>query len=56
MKEQEKKPILIYQKNADKEGNRVILPKEFIDRYGRVYFMEIYEDEIRLKPVKKEGE
>lgn len=47
------KPILIYQKNADKEMNRVIIPKFFVDKYGRQFYMEIYEDKIVLIPVKK---
>lgn len=47
------KPILIFQKNADKELNRVIIPKFFIDKYGRQFYMEIYEDKIVLKPIKK---
>lgn len=47
------KPTLIFQKNADKEMNRVIIPKFFIDKYGRHFYMEIYEDKIVLKPIKK---
>ena len=39
-------PKLIYQKNADKEMNRVIIPKFFIDKFGRQFYMEIYEDKI----------
>ena len=46
-------PLLIYQKNADIEKNRVIIPKAFIDKYGRQFYMEIYEDKIVLKPIKK---
>ena len=47
------KPILIYQKNADKELNRVIIPKAFIEEHGRSFYMEIYKDKIVLKPIKK---
>lgn len=46
-------PILIFQKNADKVMNRVIIPKFFVERYGREYYMEIYDDKIILKPIKK---
>ena len=46
-------PVLIYQKNADKEMNRVIIPKPFIEEHGRQFYMEIYEDKIILKPIKK---
>ena len=45
---------LVYQKNADKVLNRVIIPKPFIDKHGRNFFMEVYEDKIILKPVRKE--
>lgn len=48
------KPILIYQKNADIEKNRVIIPKRFIEKYGRQFYMEVYEDKIILKPIKSE--
>lgn len=44
---------LIYQKNADKEKNRVILPKVFIDKYGRSFYMEVYKDIIVLIPKKE---
>lgn len=47
------KPTLIYQKNADAEKNRIILPKAFVEKNGRSYFMEIYEDKIILRPIKK---
>lgn len=48
------KPQLIYQKNADKVLNRVVLPKKFIEKYGYQYYMEVYEDYIKLVP-KSEG-
>lgn len=47
------KPQLIYQKNADKVLNRVVLPKKFIEKYGYQYYMEVYEDKIVLVPVRK---
>lgn len=47
------KPKLIYQKNADKELNRVIIPKFFIDKFGRQFYMEIYEDYIKIIPIRK---
>lgn len=46
-------PILIFQKNADIEKNRVIIPKVFIEKFGRQFSMEVYEDKIILKPIKK---
>lgn len=49
------KPQLIYQKNADKVLNRVVLPKKFIEKYGYQYYMEVYEDKIILLPVRKDN-
>lgn len=54
--EQEKRPILIFEKNADKIANRIILPKSFVEKYGHTFYMEVYKDEIIIKPVTKEGE
>lgn len=48
------KPLLIYQKNADKDKNRIIIPQAFINKFGNQYYMEVYEDKIIIKPVKKE--
>ena len=37
--------------------NRVILPKFFIDKYGRSFYMEVYKDKIIIKPLEnKKGE
>lgn len=48
------KPQLIFQKNADKVLNRVVLPKKFIEKFGYQYYMEVYEDKIILIPVRKD--
>ena len=47
------KPILIYQKNAERTMNKVILPKAFITKWGNQFYMEVYKDKIILKPVRK---
>lgn len=47
------RPLLIFQKNADIEKNRVIIPKAFVEKNGRNFSMEVYEDKIILKPIKK---
>ena len=47
------KPKYIYHKVADKFRNRVIIPKYFIDEHGKEYYMEVYDDKIILKPIKK---
>lgn len=50
-----KKP-LIFQKNADKSKNKVVIPQSFINKHGNQFYMEVYEDKIVLKPIKKKGE
>lgn len=47
------KPRLIFQKNVDKSLNKMVIPKFFVDKFGRQFYMEIYEDKIVLKPIKK---
>lgn len=47
------KPILIYQKKADKTTNKMIIPKAIIENWGNEFFMEVYSDRIVLKPVKE---
>ena len=47
------KPILVYQKNAEKDKNRIIIPKFLINQWGNQFYMEIYADKIVLKPIKK---
>lgn len=50
------KPILVYQKNADKTTNKMIIPKAIIQQWGNKFYMEIYADKIVLKPIEKKGE
>lgn len=46
-------PIMRFQKNADKEKNRIIIPKAIIEQWGNQFYMEIYKDKIVLVPIKK---
>ena len=47
-------PLLRYFKKADKEKNRIIIPKCIIEKYGREYYIELMPDgTIKLTPVKK---
>lgn len=48
------KPVLVYFKKADKTTNKMIIPKALIEKWGNEFYMEIYEDKIILKPIKKE--
>lgn len=48
------KKLFTFFKRADKEKNRIIIPKFIIDKYGRDFYLEIYDDEtIKLVPIKK---
>lgn len=52
-----KEPILVYQKNADKTTNKMIIPKFIIEKYSRNFTMEIYDDgTMVLKPIMKKEE
>lgn len=48
------KPIMVFEKNADKALNKIIIPKAIIQQWGNKFYMEVYKDKIVLKPVKKE--
>lgn len=43
----------VYMKRADKEKQRVIIPKKFVDKFGYDFYMEVYKNKIVLKPVKE---
>ena len=48
------KPILVYYKKADKTNRKIIIPKAIIQQWGSYFTMEVYQDKIILKPIKKE--
>lgn len=50
----ENKPMMIYHKKADNSLNRVVIPKPIIDKMGKYFYMEVFEDKLVLKPMKKE--
>ena len=54
MEDREEKSVT-FLKNADKTLNRVIIPKFFIDKYGRSFYMKVYDNYIKLIPVDKGG-
>ena len=33
--------------------NAILIPKKIVEKFGKEYYMEIYEDKIVLIPVKK---
>lgn len=46
-------PILRLQKNAEATTNKIRIPKNVIKTLGNQFYMEIYENKIILKPIKK---
>lgn len=56
MEIKEDKPILILQKNAEHGTNKIRIPKNFIEKHGNRYLMEIYDDKIKLRPIEKRKE
>ncbi len=46
-------PILRLQKNAETKTNKMRIPQQVIEKWGKNYYMEIYNDYIKLVPVKK---
>ena len=40
-------------KNAEKNSNKIRIPKGIIKKWGNHFEMEIYEDYIKLIPIKK---
>lgn len=44
---------MVFQKNADKTTNKMIIPKAVIEQWGNQFYMEIYQDKIVLRPVEK---
>lgn len=47
------KPVMVLQKNAEKTTNKIRLPKAIVEQWGSEFYMEVYEDKIILKPIKK---
>ena len=47
------KPILVFQKKTDKGTNKMIIPKAIVEQWGNQFYMEIYNDKIILRPMKK---
>lgn len=47
------RPEIVYNKRAEVQKNRLIIPKHFVDKHGRLFYMEVYKDMIILKPRKE---
>ena len=46
--------VLRFYKKTDNR-NSVSIPKQINEKFGKEYYMEVYEDKIVLIPVKKEN-
>lgn len=46
-------PIIRLQKNAEVTTNKIRMPQQIIDKWGKHFYMEIYKDYIKLIPIKK---
>lgn len=48
--------MLRFMKRADKEKNRIIIPKFIIDKFGREFYLEVNEEDgtMKLIPIKIE--
>lgn len=51
-----KKPVFIFQKNVDKNTNKMIIPRFLVKQWGYSYSMEVFEDKIVLRPLETKGE
>lgn len=52
--EKEPKMLFRFMKRADKQLNRILIPKFVIDNYGRDFYLDIYEDgTIKLIPIER---
>lgn len=46
-------PIIRLQKNAETTTNKMRIPQQIIEKWGKQFYMEIYKDKIVLIPIKK---
>lgn len=49
-------PTLRLQKNAETTTNKMRIPKQIINKWGNKFYMEIYQNYIKLIPIKNKGE
>lgn len=49
------KKLFTFFKRADKQMNRILIPKFIVEKYGREFYLDVMDDDtIILRPVKKE--
>lgn len=47
-------PKLRFFKKAEKSMNKIVIPKVCIEKWGHSYYLEVYENYIKLVPIQKE--
>lgn len=48
------KKLFTFYKKADKQMNRILIPKIIVEKYGREFYLDVMDDDtIILRPVKK---
>ena len=47
-------PKLRFMKNAEKSMNKIVLPKVCVDKWGYSYYLEVYDNYMKLIPIRKE--
>lgn len=47
------KPKRILEKKVENTTNKIRIPKDVVEKMGKDFYMEIYDKEIILRPVKK---
>ena len=47
-------PIMRLIKNAEKKQGKLVIPKAILNQWGTQFYMEVYEDYIKLIPVRKD--
>ncbi len=53
MIQKQEKPIMVYQKNIETTRNKIIIPQAYINANGRKCYMEVYEDYLKIVPIKE---
>jgi hypothetical protein len=46
-------PTLRLQKNVDSAQNKMVIPRTFVKKWGKSFYMDVYDDKIVIIPIKK---
>ena len=46
--------LIRLKKNTENNTNKMRIPKEVVEKFGKNYYMEIYKDHIKLIPIRKD--